>query len=173
MGVQPQNLSFGRPPICILRIGDFFYTKIAIQSLSISYDGPQFDLNPEGIGVQPMIASVQMSIDLIGGHSLSGPINRLQNALSFNYYANTEMYDVRSDYISNDGELIDGAKLGQIKRDLLADTEESLNEDVELNQLAENGGGGEETTDETNDGEGLIVITANDTKVDATITTNQ
>ncbi len=114
--IRPQNLSFGRPPICILRIGDFFHTKIKINSLSISYDGPQFDLNPEGIGVQPMLASVQLSIDMIGGHSLSGPINRLQNAVSFNYYANTEIYEPRADYIK-DGELIDGIKLSQIKKD--------------------------------------------------------
>ena len=112
--IRPQNLSFGRPPICILRIGDFFYTKIVINSLSITYDGPQFDLNPEGIGVQPMIASVQLSIDLIGGHSLSGPINRLQNALSFNYYANTEMYDPRADSIK-EGKIVDGIKLSQIR----------------------------------------------------------
>jgi hypothetical protein len=96
--IRPQNLSFGRPPICILRVGDFYYTKVAIQSLSINYDsgsGIQYDLNPEGIGVQPMIATVQMSIDIIGGQSLKGPINRLQNAVSFNYYANTEIYDFR------------------------------------------------------------------------------
>ena len=115
VGVQPQNLSFGRPPICILRIGDFFHTKIKINSLSISYDGPQFDLNPEGIGVQPMIATIQLSIDLIGGHSLTGPINRLQNAVSFNYYANTEVYDVRADFIK-DGVLRDGVKLSELKR---------------------------------------------------------
>jgi hypothetical protein len=118
-----------------------------------------------------MIASVQLSIDLIGGHSLSGPLNRLQNALSFNYYANTEMYDVRSDYISEDGNIIDGAKLGQIKRDLLSEEQESLNEDVELNQTIENeeGGGG---TDETIE-EPLIVITANNTKINATITNGE
>jgi hypothetical protein len=118
VGVQPQNLSFGRPPICILRIGDFFHTKVAINSLQISYDGPKWDTNPEGIGVQPMIASVQLSIDLIGGHSLVGPINRLQNAVSFNYYANTEMYDVRSDTIK-DGKIVDGVKLGQLKEKLI------------------------------------------------------
>ena len=122
VGVQPQNLSFGRPPICILRIGDFFHTKVAINSLSIAYDGPKWDTNPEGIGVQPMIATVQLSIDYIGGHSLVGPINRLQNAVSFNYYANTEMYDVRSDSIK-DGKIQDGIKLGQLKVDLIgADT---------------------------------------------------
>jgi hypothetical protein len=118
VGVQPQNLSFGRPPICILRIGDFFHTKVAINSLQISYDGPQWDLNPEGIGIQPMIATVSLSIDLIGGHSLVGPINRLQNAVSFNYYANTEMYDVRSDTIE-DGKIKDGVKLGQLKEKLI------------------------------------------------------
>jgi hypothetical protein len=118
VGVQPQNLSFGRPPICILRIGDFFHTKVAINSLSIAYDGPQWDINPEGIGVQPMIATVQLSIDYIGGHSLVGPINRLQNAVSFNYYANTEMYDVRSDTIK-DGKIQDGIKLGQLKEQLI------------------------------------------------------
>ena len=118
VGVQPQNLSFGRPPICILRIGDFFYTKVAINTLSITYDGPKWDTNPEGIGVQPMIATVSLSIDYIGGHSLVGPINRLQNAVSFNYYANTEMYDVRSDTIV-DGKIQNGIKLGQIKENLI------------------------------------------------------
>jgi hypothetical protein len=118
VGVQPQNLSFGRPPICILRIGDFFHTKVAINTLSITYDGPKWDTNPEGIGVQPMIATVTLSIDLIGGHSLVGPINRLQNAVSFNYYANTEMYDVRSDTIE-DGKIVDGVKLGQLKEKLI------------------------------------------------------
>jgi hypothetical protein len=29
-----------------------------------------------------------------------GPINKLQNALSFNYFANTHVYDPRADYIS-------------------------------------------------------------------------
>jgi len=128
VGIQPQNLSFGRPPICILRIGDFFHTKIKINSLTITYDGPQFDLNPEGIGVQPMIASIQLSIDLIGGHSLDGPINRLQNAVSFNYYANTEIYEPRADYIQ-DGELKDGLKLSEIREKALGETG--------LNQLVE------------------------------------
>jgi hypothetical protein len=65
-----------------------------------------------------MIATVQLSIDYIGGHSLVGPINRLQNAVSFNYYANTEMYDVRSDTIV-DGKIKNGIKLGQLKENLI------------------------------------------------------
>ena len=59
----------------------------------------QWDLNPEGIGVQPMFAKVNLGITILGGQSLSGPISRLQNAVSFNYYANTGVYDDRSDRI--------------------------------------------------------------------------
>ena len=91
------NSVFGAPPICVLRVGDFFHTKIAIDGLSIKYDDAKFDLNPEGIGIQPMIADVNLSFNFIGGHGLAGPIAALQNALSFNYYANTEMYDERAE----------------------------------------------------------------------------
>ena len=98
------NLSFGRPPVCILRIGDFYYTKIIIDSLTVDYDnnGVQWDLNAEGIGVMPMIANVNISFKFIGGSSLSGPISRLQNALSFNAYANTEVYDNRAELAEYD-----------------------------------------------------------------------
>lgn len=95
------NLSFGRMPVCVLRLGDFINTRIIINNLSINYadGGMQWDLNPEGIGVQPMFAKVNLGITIIGGQSLSGPISRLQNAVSFNYYANTGVYDDRSDRI--------------------------------------------------------------------------
>ena len=43
-----------------------------------------------------MLADVNMSFFMIGGQGLKEPVNRLQNALSFNYYANTEVYDDRS-----------------------------------------------------------------------------
>lgn len=90
------NLAFGRPPICILRIGDFFHTKMVIESMTIQYDeGVLWDLNPEGIGVQPRIASVNLSVSYLGGHSLSTPIRELQNALGFNFYANTETFQHR------------------------------------------------------------------------------
>jgi hypothetical protein len=98
--VGANNLAFGRPPICILRIGDFYHTKIVIDSVNISYEPLIWDLNPEGIGVQPMLANVDMSFSFIGGSSLMGPINKLQNALSFNYFANTHVYDPRADYIA-------------------------------------------------------------------------
>jgi hypothetical protein len=96
---NPDNLSFGRPPVCILRIGDFYHTKIIIDSLTIDYDPLVWDLNPEGIGVQPMIANITISFAFIGGSSLKGPINRLQNAISSNFYANTEIYDPRAEKI--------------------------------------------------------------------------
>jgi hypothetical protein len=98
------NLSFGRMPVCVLRIGDFIYTRMIIQSLNITYssDGMQWDLNPEGAGVQPMYAKVSMGLVLIGGQALNGPVTRLQNANTFNYYANTGVHDVRADRIKTD-----------------------------------------------------------------------
>lgn len=105
------NLAFGRQPVCILRIGDFFYTRIIIKNISIDYDqgsSISWDLNQEGIGVQPMYAKVSISFSFIGGSDIAGPIARLQNAVSFNYYANTSVYDNRSEIVEYDdkGELI-------------------------------------------------------------------
>ena len=94
------NLAFGRPPICVLRLGDFWYSRIIINSLSINYDNELWDMNNEGIGMQPMMAKVSISFDFLGGQDLGGPIQRLQNAVSFNYYANTRVYDDRAEQIS-------------------------------------------------------------------------
>jgi hypothetical protein len=94
---SPDNLAFGRPPVCILRIGDFYHTKIVIDSLNFSFDPLVWDLNPEGVGVQPMICTVDINFAFIGGSSLSGPINRLQNAVTYNFFANTEVYSPQSD----------------------------------------------------------------------------
>jgi hypothetical protein len=91
------NTAFGAPPVCILRVGDFYHTKIVIDSLDIRYEPFLLDLNPEGIGVQPMLAKVSMSFKFIGGQGLKEPVAKLQNALSFNYYANTEIYDERAE----------------------------------------------------------------------------
>ena len=43
-----------------------------------------------------MIVSVQTNFKFIGGQSLEGPVSKLQNALSFSYFANTELYDERA-----------------------------------------------------------------------------
>ena len=94
--VDADNTAFGPPPICVLRIGDFYHSKIAFDSVSFSYDENLLDINPEGIGVQPMIVSVQTNFKFIGGQGLEGPVSQLQNALSFSYFANTELYDERA-----------------------------------------------------------------------------
>ena len=94
--VDADNTAFGPPPVCVLRIGDFYHTKIVLDSVSYNYDENTLDLNPEGIGVQPMIVTVQTNFKFIGGQSLEGPVSKLQNALSFNFFANTELYDERA-----------------------------------------------------------------------------
>lgn len=91
-----RNTTFGPPPICVLRIGDFYHSKIVIRDVNITYDENIWDMNPEGIGVQPMIATVTLQVNFIGGQGLDKPVERLQNALSSNFFANTEMYDERS-----------------------------------------------------------------------------
>lgn len=94
------NLAFGRPPICVLRIGDFYHTKIIISSITINYDkngGVQWDLNPTGKGVQPIYADISLNFTFLGGSDIGAPIARLQNALSFNYYANQSLYTDASD----------------------------------------------------------------------------
>ena len=111
------NTAFGSPPVLILRVGDFYNTKIIPTSLSITYEG--LDINPEGIGVQPMIAKVTMAFNFIGGSGLKESVDRLQNALTFNYYANTEVYDDRADvtdtsYLVLDKEFLQFAALSGV-----------------------------------------------------------
>ena len=80
MNRTANNLAFGRPPICVLRIGDFYNTKIIMESLQIAYEDSMWDLNDEGIGVMPMMANVTIGFKFLGGSDLSGPNNRLQNS---------------------------------------------------------------------------------------------
>lgn len=99
-GKTANNLAFGRPPFCVLRLGDFFNQLIVIESINFTYlqsDGTVWDLNNEGAGVQPMLAQVAITFSFIGGADIAGPVRRLQNAMSFNYYANTSLYDNRAD----------------------------------------------------------------------------
>jgi len=109
------NTVFGPPPVCILRIGDFYHTKIVINSINISYV-PIWDMNYEGIGMQPMTAKISMSFNYIGGSSLGGPINELQNALSFNYYANTSVYDSRAKLSKEEQDIVDQANIKTQKK---------------------------------------------------------
>ena len=94
------NTAFGAPPVLILRIGDFYNTKIIPTSLGLTYE--QLDINPEGIGIQPMIANVTLSFNFVGGSGLKTAVDKLQNALTFNFYANAEIWDDRADVTSNE-----------------------------------------------------------------------
>ena len=123
----PDNLAFGKPPVCVLRIGDFYHTKIIIDTVNYSFDPLLWDLNPEGIGVQPMVVDVDLSFKFIGGSSLGGPINDLQNAVAFNFFANTEVYDGRSKRRMPDG-TIDNFTLDEL---LEADTS-TLDQRIEI-----------------------------------------
>lgn len=91
--LRARNSVFGKQPICVLRVGDLFHTKVIIDSVTIDYNDTTWDLNPEGFGLQPMIANITLQMKLIGGQSLKGPIDALQNAVSFNYYANSSFSD--------------------------------------------------------------------------------
>ena len=93
------NTAFGAPPVLVLRIGDFWNSKIIPTNINFKFEkgtATELDFNPEGIGLQPMFCDVTLNFNFVGGHGLQGPIDRLQNALSFNYYANTEIYDERA-----------------------------------------------------------------------------
>jgi hypothetical protein len=94
--INARNTTFGPPPICVLRVGDFYHSKIIIRDVNFSFDEGTWDLNPEGIGVQPMIATATLSISFIGGQGMEKPVERLQNALSSNFFANSEVYDPRA-----------------------------------------------------------------------------
>ena len=95
--INARNTTFGPPPVCVLRVGDFYNSKVVIKDLNIQFEENVWDLNSEGIGIQPMIATVTIQLNFLGGQGLERPIERLQNALSSNFYANTEMYDERSE----------------------------------------------------------------------------
>ncbi|MBQ5474291.1 MAG: hypothetical protein IIT65_06240, partial [Lachnospiraceae bacterium] len=148
------NLAFGRPPYCILRIGDFYYTKICITSMSIDYDtggGIQWDLNQEGIGVQPMFANVSLNFNFLGGHSLDGPIERLQNAITHNFYANAPVYDDKAD---KESKIYDPAV--RMRQGSGNKTQEELDADSrrigEAYQQSISGGGGVSGRTAVNDG---------------------
>jgi len=91
--LRARNSVFGKQPICILRVGDFWYTKVIIETVTIDYADTTWDMNPEGFGMQPMMANITLNMKVIGGQSLKGPIDALQNAVSFNYYANSTFTD--------------------------------------------------------------------------------
>jgi hypothetical protein len=54
-----------------------------------------------------MIANVTLAFNFVGGSGLKESVDKLQNALTFNYYANTEMYDERADVTDDSYKVID------------------------------------------------------------------
>jgi hypothetical protein len=116
--LNARNTSFGPPPICVIRIGDFYHSKIVIRDINITYDDSTWDLNPEGIGVQPMIANITLQVSFIGGQGLERPVEKLQNALSSNFFANTEIYDERAQSTAT---LIDGKPADQFTKEFIAE----------------------------------------------------
>ena len=110
------NTSFGAPPVLVLRVGDFYNSKIIPTGVNFDYE-KTWDMNPEGIGFQPMLVNVTLSFNFVGGMGLKNPIDTLQNALTFNYYANTEMYDERAEATEDtsklDKEIVDALQRQQ------------------------------------------------------------
>jgi hypothetical protein len=123
LDIGARNTSFGPPPICVMRIGDFYHSKVIVRDVNITFEENVWDLNPEGIGVQPMIANVTMQIAFIGGQGLDKPVERLQNALSSNFFANTEMYDERSTITSK----IDGKNSEDFTKEFITFLNERTN----------------------------------------------
>ena len=136
---QTQNMAFGKPPVLVLRIGDFYYTKIIPDSLNINYEPLVWDMNPEGVGVQPMIAKIDLNFSIIGGSSLQGPIRQLQNAVSFNFFANTSTYNPRRYY--------DRTTLGGLREKKDKDGKSFLPEYTSLEERLEEGAQLLETSD--------------------------
>jgi hypothetical protein len=91
------NSVFGKMPVIVIKLYDFIYSKAICSSINFSFDDATWDFNPEGMGAIPMSCSVTMDMALIGGQSLSGPIDKLQTADDFNFLA-TSTYESDDDY---------------------------------------------------------------------------
>ena len=121
--LRARNSVFGKQPICVLRIGDFFHTKVVIENVTIDYADTTWDMNPEGFGMQPMMANITLQMKIIGGQSLQGPIDALQNAVTFNYYGNSNFTD-RGIYARPS---IEAAKQEQYIKGVVGEKRDALN----------------------------------------------
>ena len=83
------NIVFGRMPVFVLRYGDFLHTKAIVRSINFDISEATFDFNPEGMGAIPLMCNVTMDLNLLGGQSLAGPIDRIQTADDSSFIANT------------------------------------------------------------------------------------
>jgi len=137
--VSARNSVFGRQPICILRVGDFFYTKVIIENYTVDYSDTTWDMNPEGFGMQPMLARITLQLKLIGGQSLKGPIDALQNAVTFNYYANSSfsnagMYQLPSYIAALQEAFSNGINTSEINKAVLTNKESMSDAVTEINK---------------------------------------
>jgi hypothetical protein len=83
------NTVFGRMPVFVIRYGDFIYSKAIARSINFDIQESTWDLNPEGMGVIPLMCNITMDLTLLGGQSLAGPIDRIQTANDSSFIANT------------------------------------------------------------------------------------
>ncbi len=81
------NSLYGRAPVCILRLGDFQFAKVLIHDVSLDSQETKWDLNPEGMGMRPLLTKVSLDLTILGGQSLKGPVNQLLTATDFGYTA--------------------------------------------------------------------------------------
>ena len=58
--------------------------------------------------MQPMYANVSLSFKFLGGQDLVKPIERLQNAVTANYYANASVYSRHADTNTHYYDAIEG-----------------------------------------------------------------
>lgn len=133
------NSAFGRMPIAILRIGDFIHSKVVIDGIDFSEEELIFDFNYEGMGVQPMITKVSLSFTILGGHSLKSHIDRLQNAVSFNHYANSTYYsDIKNKkgiYNSPINAEVEQLGVNKRRKELIPDITVVPKVEIEVNSL--------------------------------------
>jgi hypothetical protein len=108
------NSVFGKMPVIVIKLYDFIYSKAICNSINFSFDDATWDFNPEGMGAIPMSCTVTMDMVLIGGQSLSGPIDKIQTADDFNFLSTSTF---ESNYYQSYS--IDKAKQQEINQEKL------------------------------------------------------
>jgi hypothetical protein len=84
------NSIFGKAPSVIMRIGDFWHSRVIIHSIQFEFgDEMTWDLNPEGMGVQPNLCTISMNITILGGMSMKYAVDQIQTAIDQNFLANS------------------------------------------------------------------------------------
>jgi hypothetical protein len=106
------NSLYGKMPVCVLRLGDFWHSKMIIRNLTFDMSETTWDLNPEGMGVQPMLINVTLDVTLIGGQALEFNVNKLLTANDQNFSANSTYYDEEGFYNQNRWDYVQSVKEG-------------------------------------------------------------